>query len=102
MARQSEFGWWLTWMGKVEFDRQQRGYASPNVVAGQHQGGVSIPEAASQTGQDFGDDALLAALCRQRTGSAAEVCENLVNEVRDYVREQRQADDITLIALKVE
>ena len=34
-------------------------------------------------------------------GTAAEVCEGVVNEVRNHVREQRQADDITLIAVRV-
>jgi phosphoserine phosphatase RsbU/P len=60
-----------------------------------------IPEAANESGEDFGDDGLIAALARFRTGTAAEVCEGVVNEVRDYVREQRQADDITLIAVNV-
>jgi sigma-B regulation protein RsbU (phosphoserine phosphatase) len=60
-----------------------------------------IPEAANETGEDFGDNGLLAALGRLEHGTAAEVCEGVVNEMRDYVREQRQADDITLIAVKV-
>jgi sigma-B regulation protein RsbU (phosphoserine phosphatase) len=57
-----------------------------------------IPEAANERGEDFGDDGLIAALARFRNGTAAEVCEGVVNEVRDYVREQRQADDITLVS----
>jgi serine phosphatase RsbU (regulator of sigma subunit) len=60
-----------------------------------------IPEAASEGGEDFGDDGLLDALGRLRTGTAAQVCEGVVNEVRNYLREQRQPDDITLIAVKV-
>jgi len=60
-----------------------------------------IPEAANESGEDFGDDGLISALTRFRKGTAAEVCEGVVNEVRDYVREQRQADDITLIAVKM-
>ncbi len=60
-----------------------------------------IPDAAGEGGGDFGDDGLLASLARLRNGTAAEVCEGVVNEVRDYAREQRQADDITLIAVKV-
>ena len=60
-----------------------------------------IPEAENESGEDFGDEGLLAALARLRDGTAAEVCEGVVSDVRDYVREQRQADDITLIAVKM-
>jgi sigma-B regulation protein RsbU (phosphoserine phosphatase) len=60
-----------------------------------------IPEAATESGEDFGDEGVLAAMARLRKGTAAEVCEGVVSEVRDYVREQRQADDITLIAVKI-
>ena len=60
-----------------------------------------IPEAASESGEDFGDHGLLAALGRMGSGTAAEVCEGIVSAVRNHVREQRQADDITLIAVKV-
>jgi phosphoserine phosphatase RsbU/P len=60
-----------------------------------------IPEAASENGEDFGDDGLIEALDRLRSGTAAEVCESVVNEVRNHLREQRQPDDITLIAVKV-
>ena len=60
-----------------------------------------IPEAAGARGEDFGDEGLLASLGRLRNGTASEVCEGVVNDVRDYVREQRQADDITLIVAKM-
>ena len=60
-----------------------------------------IPEAANENGEDFGDQGLLDALGRLGGGTAAEVCEGVVNEVRNHVREQRQPDDITLIAVKV-
>ena len=60
-----------------------------------------IPEAADESGEDFGDRGLLEALGRLGSGTAAEVCAGIVDEVRHYVREQRQADDITLIAVKV-
>ncbi|HEY6340429.1 MAG TPA: SpoIIE family protein phosphatase [Bryobacteraceae bacterium] len=59
-----------------------------------------IPEAASASGEDFGDNRLLDALDRLRNGTAAQVCEGIVNAVRDHLREQRQPDDITLIAAK--
>jgi sigma-B regulation protein RsbU (phosphoserine phosphatase) len=60
-----------------------------------------IPEAASESGEDFGDNGLLDSLARLGTGTAAEVCEGVVDEVRNHLREQRQPDDITLIAVKV-
>jgi sigma-B regulation protein RsbU (phosphoserine phosphatase) len=60
-----------------------------------------IPEAANENGEEFGDDGLLNALGRLGGGTAAEVCECVVNEVRNHVRERRQADDITLIAARV-
>jgi sigma-B regulation protein RsbU (phosphoserine phosphatase) len=60
-----------------------------------------ITEATSENGEEFGDNGLLDALCRLEGGTAADVCEGLVNEVRNHVREQRQADDITLIAVRV-
>jgi len=33
-------------------------------------------------------------------GKAAEVCESVVNAVRNHARGQRQADDLTLIAAR--
>jgi sigma-B regulation protein RsbU (phosphoserine phosphatase) len=60
-----------------------------------------IPEAANENGNEFGDDGLLGALGRLGHGTAVEVCGGIVNEVRNHVREQRQVDDITLIAVKV-
>jgi len=60
-----------------------------------------IPEATSESGEDFGDNGLLDALGRLGSVTAAEVCAGIVDEVRNHIREQRQADDITLIAVKV-
>ncbi len=60
-----------------------------------------IPEAPDENGEEFGDDGLLGALGRLGGGTAAGVCEGIVNEVRNHVREQRQPDDITVIAVKV-
>jgi sigma-B regulation protein RsbU (phosphoserine phosphatase) len=60
-----------------------------------------IPEASSESGAYFEDDMLLDALERSCAGTAAEVCESIVNEVRYHTRGQRQADDLTLIAAKI-
>jgi sigma-B regulation protein RsbU (phosphoserine phosphatase) len=60
-----------------------------------------IQEAAGDSGEDFGDGGLLDSLGRLGKGTAAEVCAGIVDEVRDYIRERRQADDITLIAVRV-
>jgi DNA-binding response OmpR family regulator len=60
-----------------------------------------IPEAMSEGGEDLRDNGLLDAFGRLRSGTAAEVCEGIVDEVRNHLREQRQPDDITLIAVKV-
>jgi serine phosphatase RsbU (regulator of sigma subunit) len=60
-----------------------------------------ISEAAIEGGEDFGDNGLLDSLGRLGTGTAAEVCEGVVDEVRNHLRGQRQPDDITLIAVKV-
>jgi sigma-B regulation protein RsbU (phosphoserine phosphatase) len=59
-----------------------------------------IPEAAGDSGEEFGENGLLDALGRLGSGTAAAVCAGVVDEVRDYIREQRQTDDITLIAVK--
>jgi sigma-B regulation protein RsbU (phosphoserine phosphatase) len=60
-----------------------------------------IPEASNESGKCFEDEMLLDALERSCAGTAAEVCESIVNEVRYYTRGQRQADDLTLIAAKI-
>jgi sigma-B regulation protein RsbU (phosphoserine phosphatase) len=60
-----------------------------------------ILEATNENGEEFGDDGLLNALGRLGDGTAAALCEGVVNEVRNHAREQRQADDVTLIAVRV-
>ena len=60
-----------------------------------------ISEAATEGGEDFGENGLLDALGRLGSGTAARLCEGVVDEVRNHLREQRQPDDITLIAVKV-
>jgi phosphoserine phosphatase RsbU/P len=60
-----------------------------------------IPEASNESGDYFDDARLIEALERSCAGTAAEVCESIVNEVRYHTRGQRQADDLTLIAAKI-
>jgi sigma-B regulation protein RsbU (phosphoserine phosphatase) len=60
-----------------------------------------IPEAADDRGEEFGEDGLVEAFGRHAKGTAAEACEGVVNAVRNHFREQRQPDDITLIAMRV-
>jgi sigma-B regulation protein RsbU (phosphoserine phosphatase) len=60
-----------------------------------------IPEAANANGEEFGDSRLLEALGGLRAKGPAAVCEDIVNEVRDYLSDHRQPDDITLIAAQV-
>ncbi|MBZ5625363.1 MAG: SpoIIE family protein phosphatase [Acidobacteriia bacterium] len=60
-----------------------------------------IPEATNERDDEFGDSRLLDALNRARGGTAAEVCETIIHEVRDHARGHRQADDLTLIAAKI-
>ena len=60
-----------------------------------------VTEAADARGEEFADNRLLAALARHNGRTAAQVCEGVANEVRDHLREQRQPDDITLIAAHV-
>jgi sigma-B regulation protein RsbU (phosphoserine phosphatase) len=60
-----------------------------------------IPEAENRQGEEFGDVGLLAVLDRLKGGTAEEMCGGVVEAVRNHTREQRQLDDITLIALKV-
>jgi sigma-B regulation protein RsbU (phosphoserine phosphatase) len=60
-----------------------------------------ITEAANEEGQEFADEGLLLAFHRARARGVGGACEFVVEEVRDHLRELRQPDDITLIAMKV-
>jgi len=60
-----------------------------------------IPESENARGEEFGDGRLIEALGRLKSGTAAQVCAGIVDEVREHLREQGQPDDITLIAVKV-
>jgi len=57
-----------------------------------------IPEAANSNEGDFGDERLLRAVTRRKHDTAAPICGRIVDEMREHIREQRQADDITLIS----
>lgn len=60
-----------------------------------------IPEAENENGDQFGDDRLLAELRETGGGTAAQICNSLAEAVRTHAGGQRQADDITLIAVRV-
>jgi sigma-B regulation protein RsbU (phosphoserine phosphatase) len=60
-----------------------------------------ISEATNENGEEFGDNGLFNALDPLRCATAAQVCERIVTQVRDYASGQRQADDLTLIAVRV-
>ncbi|SPE26062.1 putative Phosphoserine phosphatase [Candidatus Sulfopaludibacter sp. SbA6] len=60
-----------------------------------------IPEATDENDRDFADEGLLEAFRQSRHGTATEVCESVVNAVRNHARGRRQADDLTLIAARV-
>jgi len=59
-----------------------------------------IPEATDENDRDFADEGLLEAFRQSRHGTATEVCESVVNAVRNHARGRRQADDLTLIAAR--
>jgi sigma-B regulation protein RsbU (phosphoserine phosphatase) len=60
-----------------------------------------IPDAENENGEEFGEDKLLASLNGLGSGTAAQVCNGVAEAVRSHAGGQRQADDITLIAIKV-
>jgi serine phosphatase RsbU (regulator of sigma subunit) len=60
-----------------------------------------IPEAANSNEEDFGDQRLLQAVTSNQHDTATALCRRIVHQLREHIREQRQADDITLITAKV-
>ncbi|HEY7390889.1 MAG TPA: SpoIIE family protein phosphatase [Bryobacteraceae bacterium] len=60
-----------------------------------------VTEAANEEGEEFGDEGLLLAFHRARAKGVAAACGLVVDGVRNHLREQRQPDDITLIAMQV-
>jgi sigma-B regulation protein RsbU (phosphoserine phosphatase) len=60
-----------------------------------------VTEAPNEEGVEFGEDGLLRAFHRAGARGAAVACESVMDEVHNHLREMRQPDDITLIAMKV-
>jgi serine phosphatase RsbU (regulator of sigma subunit) len=60
-----------------------------------------IPEAANAGGDEFGDQRLIEALVRRKTGTAVAMCEGIVHEVLNHLSEHRQTDDITVVAMRI-
>jgi len=50
---------------------------------------------------EFGDEGILAAFANLRHGSAEAVCQGILEAVRTHATGQRQADDLTMIAVNV-
>jgi energy-coupling factor transport system substrate-specific component len=61
-----------------------------------------IPEAENEQGEEFGDEGILGMLAGMSGGAAPDVCAGIVAGVRKHLRNTRQGDDITLIAMRVE
>jgi len=60
-----------------------------------------IPDAENENGEAFGEDKLRASLNALGIGTAAQVCNGVAEAVRTHAGGQRQADDVTLIAMRV-
>jgi sigma-B regulation protein RsbU (phosphoserine phosphatase) len=60
-----------------------------------------VTEAGDENGAEFGEKGLLATFRRASPQTAAGACQSVMEEVRKHLREQRQPDDITLIAMRV-
>ncbi len=59
-----------------------------------------VSEALSSTGEEWGDDRLLAAVQAASPGSAQLLVERLVAAVRDFTRGAPQSDDITAMVIR--
>jgi len=60
-----------------------------------------IPEAIDENGREFGEEAILKVVRHLRAVTAADACARIIDEVRDHCSGRHQADDISLIAIKV-
>lgn len=60
-----------------------------------------IPEATNGAGAEFGDEKLRDTVTSSNGAAAAHVCDRICAAVESHSRGQRQADDITLIAVRV-
>ncbi len=59
-----------------------------------------VPEAANPLGQAFGDDNLLAALNKNADAAPMELIRNLRSSVKDFSKDAKQFDDLTILCLK--
>lgn len=85
-------------VGDVEFGRLESP-ADPGDVFVMYSDGIS--EARNRRGQDFETDRLADAVKRARSGSAAEICRQVVAEVEAFAAGAPQHDDMTLFVFKV-
>jgi sigma-B regulation protein RsbU (phosphoserine phosphatase) len=59
-----------------------------------------IPQGRNERGEDYSDERLVAFIRERRALSAAEICREVLTDVRDYACGTQPCDDITLVVLK--
>jgi sigma-B regulation protein RsbU (phosphoserine phosphatase) len=59
-----------------------------------------VTEAFNERGEMFGADRVQRVILRSRAGSAAEILDGILREVREFTGAARQSDDITLLVVK--
>ena len=60
-----------------------------------------IPEAMDENGREFGEEGILEVARHLLAVTAADACARIIDEVRDHCSGRHQADDISLITIKV-
>ena len=60
-----------------------------------------LTEATNKEGEEFGEDRLKDAFCRNVDFNAKSLVQNIVKEIEYFVEEYPQKDDVTLVVLKV-
>jgi sigma-B regulation protein RsbU (phosphoserine phosphatase) len=59
-----------------------------------------VTEGRNERGEDYSDDRLIDFVRERRGSSAAEICQEVLAEVRGYACGTQPCDDITLVVLK--
>lgn len=61
-----------------------------------------ITEATNASGEDFGEERLVALIRDKRDARPAEICRRIVTAVQEWQGDQEQLDDMTVIALRTD